>query len=197
MTTPIILGGAIIVLILMSLGKGKASAATPAALPKPAATVIPSPWSDVTGAAWTKFVKVIAGNRPFSYASTNNFFGAFGFGVRRLCDIGIMKDPKKSSPTVWTGTWVTPKATFLGSPTVQYNALAKSMVSYRTAVIGKTDVKKVIGTTIEGKKATLSGLLAVAHMAGGNGMVSWLADPTARQKRTYVTTAYKNATGIF
>jgi hypothetical protein len=169
-----------------------------------AAQLIESPWKDVTSAAWTRFCRAISeGNEPTS-VSPRGLFGLFQLSVRRLVDLGVMKDPRSrdvklpdgKTMRVWQGVWVLPKDKFLGSPALQYRYFTKSLELYRNVVAEK--YKQVIGLAIEGEEpATLSGLLAIAHMSGTSGMHRWLTDRSIRGKYTFVTNAYNKANGIF
>lgn len=192
MGSPVVMVGGLVLLVglIASMFGGKAQAAP---LPKP--DVIPSPFADVTATLWTKFVQAMASaKRPFNFVSPKGFYGIFAMGVRRLVDLKVMKDPRKVG-TVWQGTWVIPQAEFLGSATIQYTTFGKSMLLYRKVIDAK--YAKIIGATVEGKKASLSGLLAAAHVAGGAGLGRWLTDPAYRKKFQHVTAAYLKTTGIF
>ena len=192
MGSPVVMVGGLILLVglVASMFGGKAQAA-----PKPAtkADVIPSPFGDVPATLWTKFVQAMA-SAKFGYVSPKGFYGAFVMGVRRLVDLKVMKDPRKVG-SVWQGAWIIPQAEFLASPSIQYATFGKSMVLYRKVI--DTKYSKIVGATTEGKKATLSGLLAAAHLAGGAGLGKWLTDPAYRTKFKHVTTAYLKTTGIF
>lgn len=169
-----------------------------AALRKRAETarkLIASPFKDVSGAAWTRFARVIAGRNRLGTVNPKGFYGLFQLGVRRLTDLDIMSDPKKQSDGSWTGTWVVPMEKFLSDPKLQYRAFAKSMELYRIVISEK--FKKIIGAQIEGKSVTLSGLLAVAHMAGSQGLEKWLTSENVRKRFSHVTEMYLKANGVF
>lgn len=150
-----------------------------------------SPLRGVGHAAWTKFVNIMAVQGP-TYESPKGYFGMFLFGVRRLVDLGVMKNAKKTSAG-WTAEWSVPKEKFLGNAPVQISALGKSMAAYQRLVLDKYGA--AIGITAAGKPATMSGLLAVAHFAGGAGLGKWVTDPSSRKGST--TAAYLRANGIF
>lgn len=165
--------------------------------------LIPSPWGDVTGSAWTRFCSVIANGHKAGTVNPKGFFGIFQIGVRRLVDLGIMANPKSRNITdpngtttrIWEGKWVQPQEQFLADPQYQYKLFVKSMELYRNIISEK--YKKVIGLNIEGQPATMSGLLALCHTAGSEGMYKWLTNGNLRTKFTWVTEAYKKANGIF
>jgi len=154
---------------------------------------IASPLPGVPDAAWTKFVQTMAA-QPFGFVADKGFFGAFGFGVRRLVDLKIMKDPMKIEGN-WSGTWIVPQEKFMGSPTMQCQALAKSMDAYRIVIEKK--YPRAVGSLIDGNRATLSGVLAAAHLCGSVGLGKWLANPQFRQTFAHVTAGFSRANSIF
>jgi hypothetical protein len=167
--------------------------------------LIPSPWKEITDSAWTRFCSVIADGHKAGTVNPKGFFGIFQLGVRRLVDLGIMANPKSrnivdpSNPSqhtrIWEGRWVKPQEQFLSDPQMQYKLFVKSMELYRNIISEK--YSKVIGLDIDGKPATLSGLLALAHTAGSEGMHKWLTTGSIRNKFTWVTEAYHKTNGIF
>lgn len=165
---------------------------------------IPSPWDDVTSAAWTRFCSVITGKHKIDYVNPRGFFGLFQMSVRRLCDLGAMSMPHSRNVReedgqivrIWEATWIVPKDEFFSNPRLQYEYFCKSMELYRNIVSEKYG--KVIGLEVfPGRPATLSGLLAVAHQAGSEGMRKWLTNSDIRKKFSWVTTAYNTANEIF
>jgi hypothetical protein len=155
-----------------------------------------SPLPGVPLSRWEKFVAVMV-VRPKTYASPRRRLGLFGLDARRLCDVGFMTSPRKvtvgAETGVWSGEWVAPldEQKFLASTPAQYEAFARSM---------RKMVPKVaphVGKKIEGKVATLSGLLGAAHLAGEAGVEGWARDPGTRQKFTATTTNYHACCGIF
>lgn len=170
---------------------------------KSAPDLIASPWVDVDSAAWTRFCRtIIADNRPGTF-DPRGFYGMFRLGVRRLVDLGIMTNPRsrnvvtpdRRSVRVWNGDFIIDREKFMTSPGLQYQAFEKSMQLYRMIVSEK--YKQVVGLPIENRKATLSGLLALCHAAGSEGMGKWLLEREYRRKFKHVTEAYLKANGIF
>lgn len=166
--------------------------------------LIKSPWRDVSDSAWTRFASSISNGHKPTDISPKGFFGLFQLGVRRLVDLGVMTNPKsrslrdqKTGATIriWQGTWLIPEDKFLADPETQYKLFTKSMELYRSIVAEK--YKQVLGLNIDGKTATLSGLLALAHSAGSEGMHKWLTNGDIRKKFTWVTDAYHKSNGIF
>lgn len=160
--------------------------------------LIKSPWNDISDAAWTRFCRVIANGHEPASISPKGFYGIFQLGVRRLCDLGVLRNPRSSTENgkrVWRGTWLVPQDKFLSDPALQYKLFSKSMELFRNIISEK--YAQVIGLDIEGKPATLSGLLALAHTAGSEGMYKWLMNGDIRNKFKWVTEAYNKANGIF
>lgn len=168
-------------------------------------SLITSPWKDVSDAAWTRFCRVISEGKKPSSINPKGFYGMFDLGVRRLVDLGVMKqphskvipDPKTGAQIrIWRGVWVVPEEQFLADPKLQYDLFTKSMELYRNVIAEK--YKQVLGLQIkDGQPATLSGLLALAHTCGAEGMYKWLTTPEMRERFTWVTDAYNRANGIF
>ncbi len=165
--------------------------------------LIHSPWKEITSAAWTRFTRVMAHDNKPTSINPKGFYGMFQMSVRRLVDLGAMANPKSRTVTapdgktirVWEGTWVIPRDKFLSDPQLQYQLFERSMELYRNILAEK--YKQVLGLDIEGKPATLSGLLALAHTAGSEGMHKWLTNKNIRRKFHWVTKAYHKANGIF
>lgn len=163
---------------------------------KSAATKGPeSPWKEVSDADWRAFLKAMAVAKSNTVAQRGNV-GIFQMPVRRLSDYGLMRNPRKTGPDgVWTADWTIDKARFLSDPALQYKVFEKSMAQYRALILER--YRAAIGTSFEGKPATLSGLLAVAHLAGAEGLAKWLKNDPPRTKFKATTAAYARANGIF
>lgn len=147
---------------------------------------------------WLAFVKVLAtGERK---AVTPNFrLGVFEMTVRRLCDIGAMENPRMvqhEGRQVWDADWIRPAnlRAFLDDGMTQYALFAQSVQGYAS----DERLRSMVGVTVDNSKATLSGLLAVAHRAGLPGLSSWVTDPKNRAKfRDNTTAHYARANGLF
>jgi hypothetical protein len=83
------------------------------------------------------------------------------------------------------------EGTFLGSAPAQYEAFNRSMRD----LVGR--VAPLVGRIVEGERASLSGLLGAAHLAGRAGVATWASDPSARKKFRATTTRYHQANKIF
>lgn len=155
-----------------------------------------NPFVGVPTASWSRFVTIMA-IAPKAQVTPRRRFGMFGLDARRLADVGFMASPKKvsigSEGGVWSGDWVTPltEKKFLESTPAQYEAFGRSM---RLLV---PRAAPHVGKVIDGKKATLSGLLAAGHLAGTAGLEGWASDPAVRQKFGATTKNFEKANGIF
>lgn len=152
-----------------------------------------SPIEGVSDDAWTNFTRQMKSANPEDIDAKGNV-GMFAMTVRRLTDLGVFKDPKKVGG-VWNANWQIPREKLLSNPKLQYKLFEKSMVGHVGLIKNKLD--KGIAIEIGGKNATLSGLLAVAHRAGAEGMNKWIDDPNQRAKFPNTTAVYVAMNGIF
>ncbi len=154
-----------------------------------------SPWKEVSDADWRAFIKAMAVGKP-NTVSPRGSIGIFQMTVRRLADFGLMRNPRKTGADgVWTADWAIDPKRFMSDPALQYKVFEKSMSQYRSLILER--YRAAIGTSFEGKQATLSGLLAVAHHAGAEGLAKWLKNDPPRSKFKATTAAYARANGIF
>lgn len=146
--------------------------------------------------SWERFVAVMA-VAPRNTVSSRGRMGAFGMDARRLADVGFMNRACKmtvgSETGVWVGEWKAPlsQEKFLENVPAQYEAFKRSMVKLAPVV------NKHVGKEVEGKKASLSGLLGVGHMAGEAGVESWVKDPLVRKRFAGTTDRFHKTNGIF
>lgn len=152
----------------------------------------------LTRKPWLDFLKVSVCGNPKTITPSFRL-GTFGLTVRRLCDLGAMKDPRViqyHGRQVWDADWYEPAnlRAFQASPMLQYSLFVTSLTGYFKA----PEVVKAIGQKVEGATVTRSGALMLAHRAGLPGMVSWLSDQDVRGKFSDNTTAFfLKANGIF
>jgi hypothetical protein len=154
---------------------------------------IPSPIEAITPQQWTEFIGKM--RTAELGAEGKGRFGEFQMGVRRLVDFGIMGNPQKLADGTWTGFWTYPKEKFLKDPKIQYKLFERSMVAYRKVIMEK--FLKAVNSQVQGRAATMSGLLAVAHFAGSQGLEKWLTSQELRRKFKATTNAYLSANNIF
>jgi len=125
--------------------------------------------------------------------------GVFQTRLKRLEDLGLVREVRRvqrDGTANWTATFRAPLtlARLLSDPLLQYRIFVVSMKRYRDEVLGRH--RDSIGKEIEGKPATLSGLMAVSQHAGP-ALTSWLASEADRQRFKQTTAAYGRTTGVF
>ena len=151
-----------------------------------------SPLPEVSGDAWNKFVKLMATGKPED--ADKGRYGIFGMGTRRLVDFGLMSMPEKQADGSWRGTWVMKPERF-AAPPLQYKVFERSMAGFHRQILDR--YRDAVRTKLDGVPATMSGLLAVAHFAGIEGLGKWLASPKMREKFKATSAAYQKTNGIF
>lgn len=165
--------------------------------------VYKSPIPQANPEQWTNYVNCSkSGN---NVATATGSYGLFNFGVRRLVDLGVMKNPTQTfvkGKRIWVADWVPPWSTakFLADSAFQYQLFLKSNLEYYKRIqaeVAKKTFPVVPGGMIDGTRITLSGILAVAKMAGYAGMKKWLTSPKDRQKFVLTTSWFKKCNGIF
>lgn len=159
-------------------------------------TSFSSPLKGLPGATWSKYV-----NRHKSakagFISPGYQLGIFQTGMRLLEDFDYVKDSRKGDykgRQVWLGTWVEPYSLqkFLSDAKLQYKVFSQQSKRDAKAIV-KRHKQYLLGPLVEGEKASLSGLLAVAKHAGLAGLAKWLDG----DRRESTTKAYKRYNGIF
>jgi hypothetical protein len=145
---------------------------------------------------WERFITIMA-VAPKRQITPRGRMGMFGMDARRLADVNFMDKPRKvtmgSETGVWTGEWKSPlsQETFLASTPAQYEAFKRSMKQMAPKISG------FVGRNIDGRPATLSGLLGVGHLAGESGVEGWVKDPTTRKRFKSTTENFLRTNGIF
>lgn len=161
----------------------------------PIELVSPMPETDNNG--WAAFVKAMLAGKPNTVTPTYGL-GMFGFGMRRLADYGLVDNVRRvdfHGNAVWAGDWNEPYSlqSFLGNRQLQYEV-------FKTDMENKAQYIKesgAVGHVIDGKPATLSGLLAVAFKTTEQSFRSWLANPEQRKQFASTTAAFEKSNGIF
>jgi len=155
-----------------------------------------SPLPGVPVLSWERFVTIMAVASP-ERVTPRRRMGMFGMDARRLSDVGFMDKPRKASvggeQGVWVAEWTAPLTTekFLASTPAQYEAFRRSARKMAPRV------QKLVGTVVEGRECTLSGLLGVGHLAGEEGVAGWASDPAVRKRFRATTQAFHRTNGIF
>jgi hypothetical protein len=158
-----------------------------------------SPVREVSDDKWTAYVKRSRTARP-SAVSGDNRMGCYAMTARELADAGWMLDAHKgeyNGRLCWLGTWAPERneMAFLRSPSEQYDALAALSRIHAQVIERKHD--DLIGREIEGKPASLSGLMGVCRRSGLGGLPGWAASAEQRKKFPETTAQYARLNGIF
>lgn len=154
------------------------------------------PLPGVPVVAWNRFVAVMV-TRPRGMVGPRGRTGMFGMDARRLRDVGFMSAARKAEvggeAGVWVGSWAPPLTgeKFLQSTPLQYEAFRRSMSRMAPRVSG------LVGRTVDGARCSLSGLLGVGHLAGEEGIRSWVEDPAVRKRFASTTKNFTRCNGIF
>jgi len=150
---------------------------------------------------WTKFVNCSKAATPHAVTAAFHF-GYFLFGVRRLVDLQIMRNPKQitfQGKRVWSGEWIPPWTLkrFLADTAEQYRVLTASVMDYAKRIGVNPILRASLGKIIDGRTVTLSGLLSVCHRAGFAGAQSWVRNAKDRAKFTATSEGFAKCNGIF
>lgn len=155
-----------------------------------------SPLDDVTLGAWEKFVGEMAVAQK-GHVGRRGKLGAFQMDARRLADVGAMtrawKGRRGTEEGVWMGDWLEglTEASFLGSMPLQYAVFTRSVRAMAPKVSG------FCGRKVDGRVASLSGLLGVGHVAGERGVGSFVVDESTRERFPATREVFARVNGIF
>lgn len=161
--------------------------------------VFRSPIPEASDEQWARFVRLMQVGDVAAVTPTGQV-GVFQTRLKRLEDLGLVRDVRRAqhagAAPSWTATFRPPLtlARLLSDPLLQYRIFVVSMKRYRDEVLARH--RDAIGTVIEGKPATLSGLMAVSQHAGP-ALGSWLANEADRKRFRQTTAAYGRSTGVF
>ena len=158
-----------------------------------------SPLPEASDEQWARFVRLMQVGDVAAVTPTGQV-GIFQTRLKRLEDLGLVLDVRRvqhagAAPS-WTATFRPPLtlARLLSDPLLQYRIFVVSMKRYRDEVLARH--RDAIGKEIEGKSATLSGLMAVSQHAGP-ALASWIASEADRRRFKQTTAAYGRTTGVF
>lgn len=160
--------------------------------------VFRSPIPEASDEQWGRFVRLMQTGEVAAVTPTGQV-GIFQTRLKRLEDLGLVRDVQRvqrDGAPVWTATFRPPLtlARALSDPLLQYRIFVASMKRYRDEVLAQH--RDAIGKEIEGKPATLSGLMAVSQHAGP-ALASWLTNEADRRRFKQTTAAYSRTTGVF
>jgi hypothetical protein len=155
-----------------------------------------SPISGIAAEPWAAFVSSMA-VADKHHVGRKGKLGAFQMDARRLADVGAMtrawKGQRGPEVGAWMGEWVSglTEEIFLGNLPVQYAVFSRSM---RAAA---PKVSPLVGKVVDGKVASLSGLLGVSHVAGERGVEGFVRDAAVRARFPSTATVFSRTNGIF
>ena len=157
-----------------------------------------SPIPEASDEQWARFVRLMQAG-DIAAVTPGGQVGLFQTRLKRLEDLGLVREVRRvkgDGTNRWTATFRPPLTLqrLLSDPLLQYRIFAASMRRYRDEILAHH--RATLGTEIEGKRATLAGLLAVAHHAGP-AFASWLANPDDRRRFARTTHAYQTTTEVF
>jgi hypothetical protein len=156
---------------------------------------IESPAQQVPTQAWTRFVRTLGGT-PLDFRSPSGRLGLFSIHLHRLAELGHVRDLHRITSGALAADWVEPEAeaAFLASPRLQYEVLVESLSGLADEIAGRPFP---IGRHVDGRRTSLSGLLAVAHRLGIAGLERWVASGPERARQRIATAMFERANGIF
>lgn len=154
-------------------------------------TTLRDPLPGVPKEKWSVFCRLMACS-PTGFKAPSGKLGAFAFSPRRLVDMGLASRAQRTQ-AVWEATFAKPftEMAFLKSPKVQYAVFCKSNRCYLPAAIAAR------GKPVGDKIITVSGALAVLHLAGEAGFGTWVSDSKIRSRFSNTTKAFQSCNGVF
>jgi len=154
------------------------------------------PIPEANGFGWRRFYKAMAVAAP-RFVAPSGHWGAFAFTAKRLQDLGMVKNVRLvpyQGRQVWGLDWVKPPTgqQFLDDPRLQFQAFVRSCQDYRAHYARLRQERPMM---FDADGLTLSGWMALCHVAGLSGALRWISSPQDRFPRT--TAAVRKANGIF
>jgi hypothetical protein len=141
------------------------------------------PLPGVSPASWVAFVRRMVVQPPGAVGPKGQI-GLFGFQPRRLAELGVTDDPIV-------------RAALRSSKRAQCLAFGRCIADLGGKVKSDPVLTAALGRELAGARVTLSGLCALAHVAGLTGARKWVSSEGDREKYQQTTTIYKRTTGIF
>ena len=155
-----------------------------------------SPLPGISADAWRRFVQALKGT-SLGARSVSGRLGLFSIHLRRLAELGYVQAVHRTPAGMLAAEWVEPltEAAFLSNLRLQYGAFVESVSGLAEEIARR--YTSAVGRLVDGRPASLSGLLAVAHRLGIGGLEAWLASESERARQRIATTAFERANGIF
>lgn len=153
-----------------------------------------SPIDGVPMERWVKFARTMVTGKPDSVAD-NGALGMFRYDPRKLADLGIVEKVSRDGKA-WRGNFRAPiTAKVFADPRLQAKIFERDMRA-TSLMVGSRHADQ-LGKAHAGEPATLSGLMAVAHRAGRDGLASWLANDGDKARFKQTTASYLAVNGLF
>jgi hypothetical protein len=155
----------------------------------------PAP-EEVAPGAWRRFVRVLKAG-SLGARSPSGRLGLFSIHLHRLAELGYVRRVRRTAAGTLEAEWLEPltEAAFLSNPRLQYQALTESMAGLTEEIARR--YPSAVGRLVDGRPASLSGLLAVAHRLGLSGLARWLGSSGERARQRIASAAFERANGIF
>jgi hypothetical protein len=158
-----------------------------------------SPLDGISDEDWSHFAGLL--EDPHNKVNDRWELGIFKIGARRLVDLGMAKDPRqvqRDGKSVWIADFIPPLSMqiFVNDEHLQYDTFVKEM-QYLSRGIEERGTKGKIPLSIHGVSPTRSGLLAVAKLAGLQGLDSFMKDNGDWDKFPNTRDAFLKANGVF
>jgi hypothetical protein len=144
---------------------------------------------DINDEQWLTFIGHMA-TAGLTGVSDSNALGLFEMMPRRLHDLGLLKQLKRSQSeagrTIWIGSFVQLSSRkFLTSPRIQHMVFRRSMELYAKDI--------TLGVIKKDPLMSLSGALAILHRCGPQGLESWASG----KRFEHTEKLYNKVAGIF
>lgn len=160
----------------------------------------PVPIEDISVDQWLCFVRAhLRQDHRIPESSDTNRLGIFDLSIRRLCDLGVMRNPRFARlhlKSVWFADWIPPETLqgFLGNTRKQYDLFSESMRLYSEI----SDLLNMIGIDAGYGRLSLSGILSLAHIRGSIGAIKYVVGKDRKSNRYSISrNAFVKANGIF
>jgi hypothetical protein len=120
----------------------------------------------VTDAAWDAFVRAVS-SRPIRDVSKGGGVGSFDLRPRRLGELGVMVNMRRSERGAWVGDLLPRYAGLGASVSQQLEVFTKSMVKY------DADLLAGLVRPESASRMSRSGCLAILHCGGSGALRRW------------------------
>jgi hypothetical protein len=155
---------------------------------------------DAAVSKWSTFARAMA-VADVDEIGHNGRLGHFAISPRRMEQLGLMENVgpvELGNETLYTGECVGFSIEeFMESPRLQLDIFSKSTREYAKQIRDNPAFASLVGRSTPVGRVTLSGLLALANIAGLKGAAKWVMRKGDAAKFPHTTAAFKRANGIF